>query len=176
MGKKALRVPVYLTARAFRRFAVFDTLSRQGKWKAPALFCLILCASALVCYALRGRSEGAMGLVVVLAAVGLGLPLVYFSSFFHSIRQQNERMGLKQPKLVYTVTLDEQAVTVDAGSESIRHGWGQLYRAYRVPGAVYLYASPERAYLLPDGEDGGEAVWAFLSRQLSGEKLFDRRR
>lgn len=171
---ESITVPVKLTAKSFRDFALYDTLVRQRKWVPPVVFCLILSVSAAICYALRDRSPNAGLLVGVLLAVGVGLPVVYFISFFNSIRQQNRRMGLTQPKEVYTVTLDPDGVHVDAGDQHMDHPWASLYRAYRRPEAVYLYASPRQAYLLPYADADPQALWSLLSSRLPADKLFDR--
>lgn len=171
---ESITVPVKLTAKSFRDFALYDTLARQRKWVPPVVFCLILSVSAAICYALRDRSPNAGLLVSVLLAVGIGLPLVYFISFFSSIRQQNRRMGLTKPKEVYTVTLDANGVHVDAGGQHMDHSWASLYRAYRRPEAVYLYASPKQAYLLPYADTDPQALWTLLSHHLPADKLFDR--
>lgn len=171
-----ITVPVKLTARSFRDFAIFDTLARQRKWVMPVVFCLLLSFFAGVCYAMRDRGRGAMALVAVLLVVGIGLPVVYFASFLNSIRQQNRRMGLSEPKEIYTVTLDADGVHVDAGDQHMDHTWASLYRAYRRPDAVYLYPSPKQAYLLPYADTDAQALWALIDSHLPNDKLFDRAR
>lgn len=169
---EAITVPVKLTAKGFRNFAIYDTLARQRKWVMPVVFCLFLSLCAGVCYALRDRAQGTMALVSALLVVGIGLPAAYFASFFASIRQQNRRMGLDKPKAVYTVTLDGGGVHVDAGGQHMDHPWDALYRAYRRPDAVYLYPSPKQAYLLPFADTDPEALWALLAAHLPEDKLY----
>lgn len=173
MPQGSVTVPVELTAKSFRDFALYDTLVRQRRWLPPAVFCLILCVSAGLCFALRDRSPTAGLLIGVLLAVGIGLPAVYFVSFFGSIRQQITRLGLDKPKLAYTVTLDDAGVHVDSGKERLDHTWESLYRAYRRPDAVYLYPSPKQAYLLPRTGEELDALWALLKDRLPGDKLFE---
>ncbi len=129
MEQGSVTVPVKLTAKGFRDFAVFDTLVRQRRWVMPAVFCAILSASALVCHLLRDRSPNAGALVAVLLVVGVGLPVVYFISFLNSVRQQNRRMGLSAKGLaVYTVTLDGNGVHVQARDRHMDHPWESVYR------------------------------------------------
>lgn len=176
MEHGCVTVPVKLTAKGFRDFAIYDTLVRQRRWMAPVVFCLILSVSAAICYALRDRSPNAGLLVGVLLAVGLGLPLVYFISFFGSIRQQIRRMGLSEPKEVYTVTLDSQGVHVDAGAEHRDHPWESVYQARLRAEAVYLYPSPKQAYLLPYADTDPAALKKMLNEHLPSEKLVGRER
>lgn len=44
-----------------------------------------------------GQREGAALLTVVLAAVALGLPAVWFWSFFHNLKNQIRKLGLPAP-------------------------------------------------------------------------------
>lgn len=176
MEHGCVTVPVKLTAKGFRDFAIYDTLVRQRRWVAPVVFFLILSVSAGICYALRDRGPNAGLLVGVLLAVGLGLPAVYFLSFFNSIRQQNRRMNLSEPKAVYTVTLDAQGVHVDAGEEHMDHLWTDVYQAHLRPEAIYLYPSPKQAYLLPYADTDPAALKRVLAEHLPAEKLVGRER
>lgn len=169
MEQGSVTVPVKLTAKGFRDFAVYDTLVRQRRWVLPVVFCLILCGSAGVCWLLRDRAPNVGLLVGVLLTIGLGLPLAYFASFWGSIRQQNRRMGL--PKAVYTVTLDGDGVHVDAGAEHQDHPWESVYQAHLRPDAVYLYPSPRQAYLLPYADVDPAALKGVLAAHLPPEKL-----
>ncbi len=176
MAQNGITVPVKLTAQNFRNFAIYDTLVRQRRWVMPVVFCLLLSFFAGICWGLRERSDSAGALVAVLLVVGIGLPVVYFISFLNSIRQQNRRMGLAKPKEVYTVRLDDDGVHVTAGEQKLDHPWSSLYRAYRRPDAVYLYASPKQAYLLPYADTDEEKLWAFVDAHLPNEKLFGRKK
>lgn len=173
MAQGSVTVPVRLTAKGFRDFAVFDTLVRQRRWMMPVVFCAILSASALVCHLLRDRSPNAGVLVAILLVVGVGLPVVYFISFLGSVRQQNRRMGLSAKGVeVYTVKLDDAGVHVDAKDQQMDHPWESIYRVYFRKDAAYLYPSPRQAYLLPYADTDAAALRAVLTAHLPTEKLF----
>ncbi len=176
MNQGSVTVPVKLTAKGFRDFAVFDTLIRQRRWVMPAVFCAILSASALVCHLLRDRSPNAGVLVAILLVVGVGLPVVYFISFFNSVSRQNRRMGLgTQGAPVYTVTLDGDGVHVEAKGQHMDHPWESVYRVYFRKDAAYLYPSDKQAYLLPYGDVDADALGEMLAAHLPAEKLFGRK-
>ncbi len=173
MKQGSVTVPVKLTAKGFRDFAVYDTLVRQRRWVTPVVFCAILSLSALVCHLLRGRSPNAGALVAVLLAVGVGLPAVYFISFFNSVKQQNRRMGLSAKGVeVYTVKLDGDGVHVQTKDQRMDHTWESVYRVYFRKEAAYLYPSAKQAYLLPYADVGEDALRAVLAAHLPAEKLF----
>ena len=176
MEQGSVTVPVKLTAKGFRDFAVFDTLIRRRRWVAPAVFCAILSASALVCHLLRDRSPNAGVLVAILLVVGVGLPVVYFISFWNSVRQQNRRMGLSaQGVAVYTVKLDGDGVHVEAKGQHMDHPLESVYRVYFRKEAAYLYLSDKQAYLLPYADTDADALGALLAARLPAEKLFGRK-
>lgn len=169
-------VHTQIDAPTFRAFAVFDSLRLRKRWRAPVLFALILLISAAVCFSLRQRADQAAMLAVVLTVVGVGLPAAYFLSFFLSVGKQIKNLGLKQaPMEAYTVSMDEQGVEVSTEKQKASLRWNQVFGIYRVKGCIYLYATAERAYLLPDGqaEGGAGALWAFLTRHMPANRTTD---
>lgn len=180
-----------ITPETFRAFALFDAFQRQKRWRGPALFALIFSAFAAVCFTL-GRDLPQSGLLGgVLLAVGLILPAVYLLNFFKEIKTKSAQLGLDKPKLVYTVRLDETAVSfrpshpgkAPGGAAPAQQGevstpWPQVYGAWRTREAVYLYTAENTACLLPAGQASvpDEELWAFIAAHLDPQKLHDRRR
>jgi len=165
-------IPVKLDARTFRRFSRFDTLKLRKRWVRPAVFALILLAFAVV--ALASRREQSGMIAAVLLAVGLGLPLVYFGTFFSQVNMQVARFGLDRPRRVYTVTLNNDGVSVinDQKAEAgVRVPWKEVQAAFRRKGCIYLYVNAARAFLLPDGQCDAPAdeVWGYLVKHM-GER------
>ena len=174
MRQEDLTVEVKLDAGLFRRFALFDALVRQRRWRLPAGFAAIMLAFSGVCFAVRGRMEQAGMLGVVLLAVGLLLPAAYLLSFYLSVRGQSNKLRLAQPRYVYTVVLRPgEGVEVANGQERVSRPWEEVYGAWRVKGCVYLYAAPGRAYLLPEEQAAGgmERLWALLRGELPPGRL-----
>lgn len=138
--------------KTFYAFAVFDTLSLRKRWISPAIFAGIFLLCSLICFSMHAKVEGAALLGAVLLIVGLGVPAVYFGTFFHSLYLQSKALKLKKAALAYTVQLDEKGVHVtsnksDGGAASFH--WQQIFRVYMRPGCIYLYVSPTQAFLLP---------------------------
>ena len=171
--ERNLIVPSRVDTDTFLQFGVFDTFRLQKRWRRPALFAAILCGCGAACLA-SGREGGTL-LGGVLLAVGLGLPLIYVANFLFSLRRQAGRLQLDGKRIVYTLHLQPEGVSVSTGKENTAFPWAQIHRAYRVPGCIYLYAAPRRAFLLPEnGQE--ESVWQALTEHLPPEKLEDRRR
>ena len=177
MNRTEYTIPVKLDARTFRRFSRFDILNLRMRWSRPAVFGLILVAFAAAALASGKPQSGLIG--GVLLAVGLGLPAVYFGTFFHQVDVQVKRFGLDTPKPVYTVTLNADGIRVnnDQREEDVLElPWKDLRAAFRVKGCIYLYVNASRAFLLPDGQGNVEpdALWEYLKKHM-GERCKDKR-
>ena len=169
MKDGAITVHVKLDAKTFRRFSRFDMLRLRKRWVRPTVFAAILIAFAAVALLSRRAQSGLIA--AVLLAVGLGLPLVYFGSFFSQVNMQVMRYNLDPPRAVYTVRLDFDGVSVtnDQKQESpLNVAWKDVQAAFRNKGCVYLYVNAVRAFLLPDGQADvdPEALWAYLKEHM----------
>lgn len=173
--KRKIVIQSVIDGRTFRCFALYDTLRRQRRWQAPALFAAILTVSALICFALQHRADQAALLGGVLLVVGLGLPAVYIAAFFRSIRMQEKQLDRAGDKAAYVVQLDEQAVIVTQDSQIVRVNWNELQYACRLKECICLYATPRRAYLLPRKACGADwdVVWAMVQAHMTVGKTRD---
>ena len=77
-----ISVSVQMDAASFHDFAAFDLLRHRKAWHRPLAFTAILLVSAGFCLSQVGQKDGAALLTVVLAVVALGVPAVYFWTFF----------------------------------------------------------------------------------------------
>ncbi len=166
-------IPVRLDEKTFRRFARFDMLRLRKRWVKPALFALILCAFAFVALISRKPQSGLIA--AVLLAVGLGLPIVYVGMFLSQVNLQADKWKLGKGRPVYTVTLRSRDFTVlseQKAGETVTVDWKDAAQAFRMPGCIYLYASPAKALLLPDGQADvpDEEVWAKIMTHLGADK------
>ena len=170
-------ISVKLDEKTFKRFARFDMFTLRKRWVRPLLFSILLTAFAAAALLLRKEQSGLIA--AVLLAVGLGLPLVYFGTFFSQVNMQAVRQRLDPPRPVYTVRLTEQGVEAEnrqKKEEPLRLSWQETQRAFRVKGCIYLYVSPVKAFLLPDGQAdaGGAQVWEYLIRHMGKDKCVSR--
>ncbi|MBR6221220.1 MAG: YcxB family protein [Clostridia bacterium] len=165
-------VRVRLDAKTFKRFCRFDTLRLRKKWARPTVFALIMIAFAAV--ALLSRRPQSGMIAAVLLAVGVGLPLVYFGTFFSQVNMQVERYNLKPARDVYTVRLNREGVHVtndQKAEEQLDAPWKDVQAAFRAKGCAYLYVNAARAFLLPDGQADAPAdeLWAYIEKHM-GDK------
>ncbi len=170
-------IPVKLDEKTFRRFARFDMFTLRKKWVRPLIFFLLLTAFAVI--ALLTKKEQSGLIAAVLLAVGLGLPVVYVGTFLSQVNMQAMRQRLDPPRAVYTVRLAEEGIEAEnrqKKEDPLRLSWRETQRAFRVKGCVYLYVSPVRAFLLPDGQaDASDAqVWEYLVQHMGADRCVSR--
>lgn len=168
-----MTIKVLLSKEVFRRFTVFDILRRRKMWRSPVLFALILGVFAGICF-LMHRADGAVMLGTVLLMVGLGMPCVYFLSFFLSLNRQITENGLHRPKEVYTLRLTDknQGIDVENDREHARYSWGDVHHVYRDAAATYLYITADRAFILPHSciEGSPDELWALIAQMVPKER------
>ena len=169
---RQITIPVRLDAKTFRRFGWFDTFRLRRRWVRPAIFAAIMLAFAAVAlFSKRPQS----GLIAgVLGGVGIVLPAVYVGSFLAQLNAQIRLRKLDTPRRVYTVKLDFDGLRVSndqrkEGEQFVK--WQDAFAAYRAKDCVYLYVSPVKCFLLPDGQAdvSDDELWDYLTKRM-GEK------
>ena len=175
MDKREYHIEGRITPAVFREFSVYDVLVRRRRWKGPALFALIMCAFAALCYLMRTIRQGAVLLGTVLLVIGLVLPIWYILAFFLSIRAQSKQLKLSTAPLAYTIGLSDEKVTVTIREERLDYGWDSLYLAVRLKHCAALYVGENQAYLLPSPAEGSGPMWAFICSHVPEAKRKDRR-
>ena len=92
-------VSVQMDEKGFHDFAAFDLLRHNKGWQRPVVFTAILLVCAGICLSQIGKREGAGLLTAVLAIVAIGLPAVYFGTFFFEPLQADQKAGSAPPLL-----------------------------------------------------------------------------
>ena len=166
----------YLSESVFRNFTIFDILKRRKSYRSPLIFASILSVSALICF-IMNKIDGAVLLGSVLLIVGLGMPLVYFTTFFASLRKQVKAQNLNPPRLVYTLDLTdkEDGIHIENGKEQVTYKWKKAHSAYNAKDCIYLYLTSDRAFLLPKAnlKEEEKAVWHLIVKRLGADKCIE---
>ena len=177
---RTITVPVEMTADRFRAFARFDTFRHQKRWQRPLVFAVVMVALACLCFSRAGQQPGAVVLGILLAVVGLGLPVVYVVGFLRSVNEQVRRMGLTRPRMAYRVELGPEGITVHVPGRQQKAAdatvaWANVWGVYRTEQALYLYVRSDLAYILPHDQvrGGADALWALCTQMLPAEKCRD---
>lgn len=172
-GGFLMKIEVMLTDALFRRFTLFDILKRRKMWRSPVIFASILGSCAIICFIMH-HVEGAVMLGSVLLLVGLGMPLVYFATFFSSLRKEVKNQQLTTPRLVYTLELTEKpdGIFIRNKKEKASYKWEQTFHAYRDKKATYLFITANRGFILPHDcvTEGSDALWELLTKMLPEDR------
>ena len=160
-----METKVVLDSRTFREFSIFDMLARRKAWKSPVTFASIMTISAIVCFIMH-KTDGAVLLGSILLVIGLGMPIVYFASFFLNLKEEIKKQKLSQGRYVYTINLDSSAIHVRNEKEEATYQWDKAYHAYRNYDAIYLYITSERAFILPSEKTDQDRAWDLISKKM----------
>lgn len=170
-------IRVYLDAKTFTDFTAFNTFKLQKTMKQPLLFCVIMLLFSAFCLLTR-RPQSVMT-AAVLSAAGVGLPAYHLLRFKYSVYKSIKTNHL--PREAYELLLGERDVCIQSlaqGGNSATLKWKEFHHAYRVKGCIYLYAMPQRAFLLPDGQAenaDADRVWKWITRHMNKDKTTDMR-
>ena len=174
MSRKNVTVHVKMDYKTLRAFSLFDTFLLKKAWRRPAIFGGIFLISAIICFCLTNRDQNVfMG--TILAVIGIGMPLVYVMMFLSGVKQQAKKLRL--PRRVYTLAFSAGGIRITndlKAEETVQLEWSRVHALYRRKGAIYLYAAPTRAFILPDGQADAspDELWSLLTesaRQARGQ-------
>lgn len=176
MQPDTITIASKIDPKTFCRFAIFDTLKLRKRWLSPAVFAAIFLLCSLICFFMHSKTEGAVLLGTVLLTVGLGVPAVYFGTFFRSLKLQSKSLNLKSSAIAYTVKLEEKGIYVTSGKSDKNHAafsWEQLFGVYDQYGCIYLYVSARQAFLLPEAcaDASPQDLRRMLASHLAPEKI-----
>lgn len=168
MKKSIITVPVRMDYRTLRDFSLFDTFILKKHWIRPTLFGGIFLVFAVICFAATGKEQNWL-LGTVMLLIGLGMPAVYVGMYLSGVKGQAKK--LKLPRRVYTLTFSSSGVHIVNDlkpEEKADLEWKKIPAAFRRKKAIYLYAAPTRAFILPDGQADASAdeLWAMMEKHL----------
>ena len=172
MSKHSITVHTKIDHKTLRSFAVFDTFILKKQWRRPAVFSLILLVFAFIClFAIDKEQHVLIG--SVLLAIAAALPFSYIFMFLSGVKEQAKR--LKLPRRVYTLTISASGVSIANDikkEETVWLDWDKVHALHRRRGAIYLYATPARAFILPNGQADAspDELWELMTESAKAAK------
>lgn len=172
MPRTSITVRVQMDRKTLRSFAVFDTFLLKKQWRRPAVFTAILLAFAIACLFFIDREQHVL-IGSLLLAIAAALPFSYVFMFLSGVHEQARK--LKLPRRVYTLVLSPSGVSIHNDikkEETVWLEWHKVHALHRRRKAIYLYAAPGRAFILPDGQADApqDEVWLMLTRQVQAAR------
>ena len=168
MARQSITVHVKMDRKTLRSFAVFDTFILKKQWRRPAVFSLILLIFAFVCVFAIDKDQHVL-IGSVLLVIAAALPFSYIFMFLSGVKEQAKR--LKLPRRVYSLTLSSSGISISNDikkEETVWLEWNKIHALHRRKGAIYLYASPARAFILPDGQADAspDELWQMMTQRV----------
>ncbi len=160
-----------INAEALREYAVYDTLVRRKRWISPAIFAAILSAFAAVCFAASKTRSGGILLGTVLLVIGLGLPVIYIGSYLQSVRRQLKKMADTGSKVMFTIRLAPQGITMTRGEQEQTWSWKTVRLVHRLRRSIAVYPEENQAFLIGGDSINLSAVWNTLVDRLPTNKI-----
>lgn len=167
-----MTIAVKLSENHFRQFLIFNILRRLKLYRSPLIFASILTVSAVISF-LMHHVQGAILLGTVLLVVGLGMPIVYFTTFFASLKKQVKLQNLNPPRLVYTLQFSQDSEVLDIFNEKEKasYRWQDVYHAYFEKESIYLFLTKDKAFLIPhDVLENRNEVTTLIEAKLGSER------
>lgn len=170
MERKKITAHVKMDYKILRSFSLFDTFFLRKGWIRPTIFGGAFLLFAIICFLATDKEQNWL-LGTVMLVIGIGMPAVYVGMFLSSVKARAKKLRLNPPRPVYTLVLGEKGVHIhnDMKAEpDVELPWDKIPAAFRVQKAVYLYATPAKAFILPDGQaDASPAeVWEHVVQHL----------
>lgn len=178
MKKQTITVPVRMDYKTLRDFSLFDTFILKKHWLKPTIFGVAFVIFAIICFAATDKEQNWL-LGTVMLLIGLGMPAVYVGMFLSQVKSQAKK--LKLPRKVYTLTCSTECIRITNNlkqEEQVTLEWPKIPAAFRCKKAIYLYAAPTRAFILPDGQADAtpDEVWAMMESNLREGRAHNRRK
>lgn len=177
-NERSIRIRVMLDEKTYTDFSIFNAFNVHKSLKQPIYFMIIMLIFSIICF-VSGRPQSALFGAALLIA-GLALPVYYVLRFNASTRASIKEHGL--PREAYELLLTDDTVEIQSlamGGNSVTLKWSELYHAYRNESCIYLYALPQRAFLLPDDQADNacpDEVWNWITARLDATKANDVRK
>jgi len=177
LSKNCYILPITLSEKSFKDFIVYDSKTKQRRFKTIVALTVCLFMLSTFCFASVDTYKNIGTVGSILVALCVIIPTWYFNSFRNSIKEQTKRMKLTNPRHVYTVHLNQGAKGVELyyPEEEAPAGtymWDEISGAWRSRNAIYLYVTDTQAILIPDYmTKNPDELWKFLEKQMDKKRM-----
>lgn len=172
--------PVILGEHSFKSYIRFDAMVRRKSFKPTVRITVILYIIATVLFAYQEKLSFAYPLGCALIIAAVFIPTNFFRSFSATIKEQTEKMNLKEPREVYTIYLSGKANGIsytypDKKDSGGSFAWKDVFGVWRTNDAIYLYLTEQRTLLIPfnDKTLDYDGIWNFITNHVKDEKIHD---
>ena len=183
MLKNHLSVPVTLCEKQFKDFIMFDSLTKNKRYKTTLSITVMLFTLATLCFASKESLPIAEGFGNFLIVFTVLIPTNYVRTFHNSVASQTAKMQLNPPRQVYTINLSTSTTGIHyfypkENSAAGQYSWKNVDGAYKTKHAIYLYVSPHQALIIPDTVQSPDydTIWRFITGNLDKKQIHEEKK
>lgn len=180
MLKNHLSIPVVLSEKQLKDFIMYDSMTKNKRYKPTLSITVMLFTLATLCFASQEHIPAAEWIGNILIVFTVLIPTNYARTFQNSIRSQTEKMKLNPPRQVYTINLSTSASGIHhfypgETSAAGQFSWKSIDGAYQTKHAIYLYVTPQQALIIPDTIQSPdyETIWRFIKSNLNEKQIHE---
>lgn len=180
MLKNHISIPVVLNEKQFKDFIMFDSTTKNKRYKTTLSITVMLFTLATLCFASKENlpiAEGFGNFMIVFCVL---IPSNYFRTFHNTIKTQTEKMRLNPPRQVYTINLSTSATGIhhfypNENTAAGQFSWKNVDGAYKTKHAIYLYVTPQQALIIPDTVQSPDyaTIWQFIKSNLDKKQIHE---
>lgn len=176
--KNHLSIPVILNEKQFKNFIIFDSMTKNKRWKTSVSLAVMCFFLATLCYASLESFPKVEALGNILIVICVFIPTNYFRSFYNSVKQETEKMKLGTPRQVYTINLSTSSNGIryfypNETTAAGQYSWKSVSVAWKTRDAIYLYVTPEQALIIPKTTQSPDydSIWQFIKSNLMKSQI-----
>ncbi len=180
MLKNHLSIPVSLNEKQFKDFIMYDSMTKNKRYKTTLSITIMLFTLATLCFASQESLPAAEMAGNILIIFTVLIPTNYVRTFQNSIKSQTEKMCLNPARHVYTINLSTSSSGIHYfyPKESTAAGqfsWKAVDGAYKTRHAIYLYVTPQQALIIPDTIQSPDydTIWRFIKGNLDKKQIHE---
>lgn len=180
MLKNHLSIPVILSEKQFKDFIVYDSMTKNKRYKTTLSIAVLLFTLATLCFASQEQLPAAEIIGNILIVFTVLIPTNYARTFQNSVKSQTEKMALNPPRQVYTINLSTSAAGIhyfypNEKTAAGQFSWKSVDGAYRTRHAIYLYVTPQQALIIPNTIQAPdyETIWNFIKGNLTAKQIHE---
>lgn len=183
MLKNHISIPVVLSEKNFKDFILYDSMTKNKRYKTTLSITIMLFTLATLCFASQEHLPAAEIIGNILIVFTVLIPTNYTRTFQNSVKTQTEKMKLNPPRQVYTINLSTSSAGIhyfypQETKAAGQYAWKSIDGAYKTGHAIYLYVTPQQALIIPDTIQAPdyETIWRFIKSNLNEKQIHEKQK
>ncbi len=144
-----MKINVLLDKKLYSDFVYFENFCRKKIWVLPLFFMIISFTIAFVCFLISSSKNLDYLLTFLFITIGITLPIVYFYSYWSSLKKQLKIFDLKKNISAYSLYFSKNSVEIFESNNKKTYNLDSIYNVFMYKDSIYLFVESNKAYILP---------------------------